>query len=111
MFFTGFVLSCAMSGQVNTDIDKVFKLKWKADIGITTYRSNMICNNGKLFIGSNGEDRNFDNDKKDGVYIIDPVKGEIITHISPDILGDNDVNGVVVYKDKICVIDAKLILK
>jgi len=98
---TGIMLFCAVSGQVNTDIDKVFNLKWKADIGITTYRSNMICNDGKLYIGSNGEDRNFDNDKKDGVYIIDSDKGEIITHILPDILGDNDVNGVVVNKNRI----------
>lgn len=73
-----------------------WKQNWKTEIGITTYRTNMLMHNGLLFIGSNGENRNSNNDPKDGVYVINPKDGSIEHHIEGLSLDDNDVNGLAI---------------
>ncbi|MFT7613120.1 MAG: hypothetical protein ACI9J3_002090 [Parvicellaceae bacterium] len=70
--------------------------KWKTKIGLTCYRTNMLFHDGKIIIGSNGDDRNSDNDDAAGVYFIDPTNGKINHQIKGLSLGDNDVNGLAI---------------
>jgi outer membrane protein assembly factor BamB len=83
------------------DLTSIFPKKWETKIGVTTYRTNMVLHEGKIYIGSNGEDRNFKNDDLDGVYEIDAKTGKILHHFEIPFLGDNDVNGVAIGDGKL----------
>ena len=93
-------LICANS-YAQKELKSVFAEKWKVKIGVSTYRTNMVFHQGKIFIGSNGEDRNFKNDKLDGVYEIDAKTGKILHHYEIPFSGDNDVNGVAIGDGKL----------
>jgi len=90
------ILSLNLQLIAQKSIDTKFNLKWKKNIGVTTYRTNMILSGGVLFIGSNGEDRNLDLDELDGVYALDAKTGAVKWHFQPELIGDNDVNGLAV---------------
>lgn len=83
------------------ELTSVFPRKWTARIGVSTYRTNMVLHEGRIFIGSNGEDRNFKSDNLDGVYEIDAKTGKILHHYEIPFSGDNDVNGVAVGDGKL----------
>jgi outer membrane protein assembly factor BamB len=83
------------------NLETVMPLKWKTYIGKTTYRTNMQFYNGKIYIGSNGYDRNRQNDSLDGVFEINAKNGNISHQFSSELLGDNDVNGVAIGNGKI----------
>ncbi|MES2590017.1 MAG: PQQ-binding-like beta-propeller repeat protein [Bacteroidota bacterium] len=91
--------------SVNTiaqrELKSIFPQKWNVKIGVSTYRTNMVLHDGKIFIGSNGEDRNFKNDALDGVYEIDAKTGKILHHYEIPFSGDNDVNGVAIGDGKL----------
>jgi hypothetical protein len=87
--------------QAQQNIEETWPLKWKTEIGLTSYRTNIICEQGKIFIGSNGKIRDSKEDTYDGVYILDASSGILGKHIIPKTPGDNDVNGVLIYKDRI----------
>lgn len=99
-----FILMTVCISQIyfaQTDIKKMFPLKWKQSIGITTYRTNVIEENGFVYIGSNGNNANSDNDAKDGVYKLDAKTGKLITKYQAQILGDNDVTGIALKDGKL----------
>ena len=84
-------------------IGQAFKLNWKAEIGSASFRTNVAFTDESLIIGSNGnsfKDISL-NDKGAGVYIINRRNGKIKNAIGTKILGDMDVNGVLVYDSKI----------
>lgn len=83
------------------ELKTVFPEKWKTKIGVSTYRTNMLLHEGRIFIGSNGEDRNFKSDDLDGVYEIDAKTGKILHHYEVPFSGDNDVNGVAIGDGKL----------
>ncbi len=97
------ILLCFFILQANAQksVTSVFPLKWKQKIGVTTYRTNMVLDGDILYIGSNGEDRNLKVDPLDGVYALNAKTGEKIWHFQPELLGDNDVNGLAVDKENI----------
>jgi hypothetical protein len=97
----GMMVFIAALGFSQKPIEKVFKPMWETNIGITTYRTNMAFENGTIFIGSNGIDRNFHTDSLDGVFEINAKTGKIMHHYVPPILGDNDVTGIAVSKGKL----------
>ena len=85
------------------EIGKTFPLLWKADIGRVSFRSNVIFNGNDVIIGSNGSyymDYNL-YDKKSGVYILNGQNGKIKKSFSGDCLGDMDVNGLLLYNQKL----------
>lgn len=94
---------CLVAVQVlaQKDITTVFQQKWKVNVGVSTYRTNMVSHEGKIYIGSNGEDRNYKRDLLDGVYEIDAKTGKILHHFEIPFMGDNDVNGVAVGNGKL----------
>jgi hypothetical protein len=97
----GIMVFITAFGFSQKPIEKVFKPMWETTIGITTYRTNMAFENGNIFIGSNGIDRNFHTDSLDGVFEINAKTGKIVHHYVPPFLGDNDVTGIVVSKGKL----------
>jgi len=84
-------------------IDNRHALLWKTNIGIATFRSNLSAFNKQLVVGSNGNalrDWNFI-DEKSGLYFLSSHNGKIIRSISHQKWGDFDVNGTVVYNNRI----------
>jgi hypothetical protein len=75
-------------------VENLFKVKWSVPIGFTSYRNNIIEEDGKIYVGSNGKDRNDSADVMDGVYVIDAKTGKKILQIKGTKPGDNDVAGV-----------------
>lgn len=82
-----------LSGQ-GQKIYMVFPLKWQTYIGTTTYRTNILEQDGFVFVGSNGKGANLDLDELDGVFKIDAETGKVKETYRSQILGDNDVTGI-----------------
>ena len=84
-------------------IEKSFPLKWKIKIGIASFKTNVVFNNGTLIIGSNGSNFMDYNtyDKNSGVYVINRKTGVIIKKIGGEELGDMDVNGTLFHNNKL----------
>jgi len=85
------------------EIGKNFPLLWKEDIGRVSFRSNVIFNGNDLIIGSNGNYfmDYFYYDKTSGVYILNRQNGKTKKTFSGDCLGDMDVNGLLLYNQKL----------
>ncbi len=74
-------------------------VKWKKQIGHTTYRSTIHFFEGRVVVDSNGEGYESDADQLDGVWILNPSDGSTILHIVPPGGGEKDVNGVALTGD------------
>jgi len=84
-------------------IGKTFPLLWKEEIGNVSFRSNVIFNGNDLIIGSNGSyymDYGY-YDRKSGVYVLNRQNGKIKKCFSGNCLGDMDVNGLLLYNQKL----------
>ena len=85
------------------DIEKVLPLKWKVHTGQTTFRSNIAFTPDKIYIGSNGKylmDVNV-YDPKAGVHVLDRKSGRHLAHFGGQVLGDMDVNGLVIHEGRV----------
>jgi hypothetical protein len=80
-------------------VSSLFKPKWTAAIGLTHYRTNVLAEGGRVFVGSNGKDRNAADDAQDGLYILNGRTGKPERVLRPGNDGDRDVNGVAKYQD------------
>lgn len=98
----GFALSLfVFVARGQAPLSTAFKLKWKTNIGLTCYRTNLVLDQGTLYIGSNGDDRNAIQDKRDGVYALDARTGKIKHQFQVPYLGDNDVAAIGVADNKL----------
>ena len=80
--------------------DNTLKLNWSADIGLTTYRSDIVLKNGKIYIGSNGTHyQDYLLDEGNGVFIVNAKNGNIIKQFLDEPYGDMDVNGILEYNN------------
>lgn len=86
-----------------TPIENELPLIWKTQIGLASFRSNIIVQNNDIIIGSNGENfmDNYLWDKQSGVHVLDRITGKNKKIIANQSFGDMDVNGVLLLKDKI----------
>ncbi|KOY87179.1 hypothetical protein AD998_14410 [bacterium 336/3] len=91
------------------NIESVFPLKWKTKIGQTTYRTNILFDKNKIWVGSNGNtlEKN-SKDELDAVFSIDPKTGNILEKITPvwetkeeKDMPDTDVNGIAIDGNKL----------
>jgi outer membrane protein assembly factor BamB len=91
------------------NIETVLPLKWKTRIGQTTYRTNILFSDGKVWIGSNGNtlDKS-EKDELDAVIVIEPKSGNIVEKIAPKVSKDEngenpdtDVNGIALDGNKL----------
>ncbi|MFN7279076.1 MAG: PQQ-binding-like beta-propeller repeat protein [bacterium] len=85
------------------DVGEVLPLRWKVQTGQTTFRSNVVFTPDRLYIGSNGNDlMDMDvYDPKSGVYAVDRRSGRKLAHFGGEVLGDMDVNGLVIHDGRI----------
>jgi outer membrane protein assembly factor BamB len=101
------ILACVVFFGVTSrlfaqNITDEFPLKWKVNIGQTTYRNNIILHNNLIITGSNGVQLSSPvADEKDGVYLINARSGKVEHKIRPMNQGDGDVNGVAVNGNKL----------
>ena len=100
-----FLIGNVQNTKVNPiPIENTFPINWVADIGNTTYRSDVAHLNGKLIIGSNGENyRDYYLDEGNGVYVINPLNGKIETQFLNEEYGDMDVNGILEYNERLFI--------
>lgn len=98
-----FLCYATYAQQPFSPIEKSFPLKWKTKIGIASFKTNVVFNNGTLIIGSNGSNFMDYNacDKQSGVYVINRKTGGIIKKIGGEELGDMDVNGTLLLNNKL----------
>jgi hypothetical protein len=84
-------------------IEKNFKLHWSAPIGSASFKANVIFTNDHLIIGSNGSDfmDYYISDENSGVYTINRKNGTIVNHFANELLGDMDVNGLLLYSNRL----------
>ncbi len=76
-------------------ITDFYKLKWKKEIGLSSFRSNIFIHNGLIVVGSNGRNRDkVENaiDDLDGLYLLNPKNGATVQQIRSQ-TGDDDING------------------
>lgn len=92
---------CMVIGNAQKDITSLFPQKWKTPVGITTYRTNMILNDGLIYIGSNGDDTESSFDDKDGVFALDAKTGKLVHHYEIPFGGNNDVTGIAIGDGKL----------
>ncbi|MDW8297375.1 MAG: hypothetical protein RMJ97_10895 [Raineya sp.] len=105
-FLIGFQISFLFA-QEPTPIP--FPLKWKTYIGQTTYRSNILLHQNKIWLGSNGNTLDATSqDEFDAVFTLDAKTGKIEQKIMPFIpdgqkkdLNDLDVNGIAIEEEKL----------
>jgi outer membrane protein assembly factor BamB len=84
-----------------TEFSNEFPIKWKSKIGITTYRTNILEEDGFIYIGSNGLNANSKNDNQDGVFKIKAKNGKIVNSYQSQFLGDNDVTAIALKDGKL----------
>jgi outer membrane protein assembly factor BamB len=92
-----------------TSIESIFPLKWKTYIGQTTYRTNILLHQNKIWLGSNGNTLDkTSQDEFDAVFSIDTKTGQILQKIQSFIpsgqkkeMSDLDVNGIAIDEQKL----------
>lgn len=86
-----------------TPIEDHFDLHWSTNMGSASFRTNIILTNNNLIIGSNGSEFMdfYISDKKSGVYTINRKTGAILNHFANEPLGDMDVNGLLLYNNRL----------
>jgi hypothetical protein len=92
-FFSLFFMGVCFGQEALT---KTFPLQWKTKIGVTTYRTNMVFQDGSIYIGSNGTDRNSRLDSLDGIIRVEGKTGKITKRYCSPLAGDNDVTGIAI---------------
>jgi outer membrane protein assembly factor BamB len=109
LFFIPLSLICLAFAYTKVQIvdhsnDKICDLpvNWSIPIGNVSFRTNIDFLESNLVIGSNGVNyMDYFIDKGNGIYILDPKTGKIQMNFSNEKFGDMDVNGVLIYDNKI----------
>ena len=84
-------------------IESKCSLIWKAEIGKTSFRTNVVFKGDRIWIGSNGDsfmDRGAI-EPGSGVYELDRRTGKRVRHFANEIFGDMDVNGILYHRDRL----------
>lgn len=81
--------------------ETIFTKKWSTYIGQTSYRHNILADKGQIYVGSNGKDRNLDDDPDDALVVLNAKSGQVVRKLYPDPAGDSDVNGVALQDGKV----------
>ncbi|MEY4571532.1 MAG: hypothetical protein RLZ10_743 [Bacteroidota bacterium] len=77
-------------------------LNWSVYTGNVSFRSNIAHLGENIVIGSNGGNyMDYFIDNGNGVYILNPKTGKVQLNFANEKLGDMDVNGILVYDNKI----------
>lgn len=77
-------------------LNNALRIRWRANVGRTTYRTTMVHADGKIILGTQGKSFGRVNEPGDAVHVLDAKTGAILRKIAPPGGGDRDVNGVAV---------------
>lgn len=80
---------------------KALSQKWRTRIGLTTFRTTMVFDQGKIIVGTHGASLNGKNEGDDGIYVLDAATGKQSLKIASPRAGDMDVGGVALNGDTI----------
>lgn len=84
-------------------IESKFPLIWKTKTGNASFRSNVVFRGDRMWIGSNGDsfmDRGFI-EPSSGIYCLNRKTGKQLAHFANESFGDMDVNGLLMYRDRL----------
>ena len=99
---TVFVTTALISSKPNSNVGTKMKLLWKANVGMTTHRSNIVFSGKQILLGSNGSHFNdFLLEDNNGIYILDAASGKTGRFFGGEKFGDLDVNGIALINDQI----------
>jgi outer membrane protein assembly factor BamB len=76
-------------------------VKWSTKVGKTTFRTTMAQAGDKIVIGTHGATLGGQNERDDGVYVLDAKTGAVKVAIATPGAGDRDVGGVAVDADRV----------
>ncbi len=76
---------------------------WSIDIGKTSFRTNVSLTPSYIVIGSNGDNYRdaYITDDRNGVHIINRKTGKRVRNFAKESIGDLDVNGTLIYQNRI----------
>ncbi len=97
--FVGSILLQASFASAQESINSVFDISWENYVGLTSYRTGMKLDNGKLYVPSHGEERHRPGDDLDGIHVLNASTGKETLHIRPENSRDQDCNGVVLHEN------------
>ena len=103
LFIGGLFSQYNESPKLFSPIQKTFPLIWKAKVGAACFRGNILLDSNQVIFGSNGYsfmDYTF-YDNLSGLYFLNSKNGKILKHVNGNNLGDMDINGVLLYQDKL----------
>jgi hypothetical protein len=75
--------------------------KWATRVGKTTFRTTMALAKGHIVIGTHGDSLDGQNEKGDGVYLLEAATGTVVRTIAAPGAGDLDVGGIAIDGDTI----------
>lgn len=84
-------------------IETKCRLIWKSKIGEASFRSNIVFQGNRMWIGSNGDafmDRGLI-EPSSGVYELNRQTGKQQRHFANESFGDMDVNGLLIHRDRL----------
>jgi hypothetical protein len=84
-----------------TALRRPVQVKWTTKVGRTSFRTTMAQAGDKIVIGTHGSTLAGQNEKDDGVYVLDAKTGAIKATIVTPGAGDRDVGGVAVDSDRV----------
>ena len=92
-----------VTGAEKINLKKSSSEHWSVDIGKTSFRTNVSLSPSYLIIGSNGD--NYRDaaitDNRNGIHVINRKTGKRIRNFANESFGDLDVNGTLIYKNRI----------
>jgi hypothetical protein len=91
----------AATRALATANDLRLKRRWRARVGLTTFRSTLSATAGAIVIGTHGKSLSGVNEASDGVYVLDAKTGKLLRFVATPGSGDRDVGGVALDQEAI----------
>lgn len=73
---------------------KALSQKWRTRVGLTTFRTTMIFDQGRIIVGTHGATLDGKNESDDGIYVLDAATGKPSSQIVSPRTGDMDIGGI-----------------
>ena len=96
------LLGCILVPSSAQSLETAFPLKWSAEVGNFSYRTQPAMVGNRLFVGSNGAHfMDYYHETGNGVYVLQAKTGQQIDVVGVDAWGDLDVNGVAAHNGRV----------
>lgn len=75
--------------------------KWQTRVGLTTFKTTMVFDQGKIILGTHGSSLSAKNESDDAIYVLEAATGKVALKIASPRSGDRDIGGVAVSGDTV----------